>query len=142
MAAHSKKMNIAIEQLEDGLALFFDKRYMSSLTLSGAATEIFGVLFEEIHGVHPIDIDWESTNRIRTALGNEHISKGRLKQLQNRAKNIVKHHDLGSPNKVYLDRFAEAFIMIQRGTNLANALKLSFKHKARFEKWLQINFGT
>ena len=37
MAAKSKKINLAKEQLEDGIELYFKGRYASALTLLGAA---------------------------------------------------------------------------------------------------------
>lgn len=142
MVAHTKKINIAKEQLEDGIDLFLEKRYISSLTLLGAASEIFSNLYYEKHGVHPLDLEWERANRIRSILGHPHISKSQLKRINNSAKNKIKHHDVGDPDRMYINRFGEAFMMLQIAAGTGEALGVKYKNKSQYKRWFNDNFGT
>lgn len=102
-----KKTNLAKEQLEDGIDIFFHKRYVSSLTLLRAATEIFEGMIAEGTGYHPSYSGRVLTNRIRSYYGTAHISKGKLKAICNSAKNTVKHHDIGDPRELCLIALAK-----------------------------------
>lgn len=135
MSRPSKKINIAREQLEDGISLFLDKRYISSLTLLGSASEIFEGLIHQKHGIIPFEKEWTQANTFRLRMGFPHISKGEIRRIRNEGKNIVKHHDLSDGQEVHLDRFAEAFMMIQRAVYNADKLSLKFKYKRKYEKW-------
>lgn len=135
MPARSKKINFAKEQLEDGIALFFEKRYISSLTLLGASEEIMSRLIEEKTGKHPLENMWALANNIRSMLGNSHISKKEIHQTMNQGRNQVKHHDLGGEDEISFSRFSEAFMMIQRATGCAEYLGLKYKNRKLYYDW-------
>ncbi|WP_269617708.1 hypothetical protein [Zhongshania sp. BJYM1] len=137
MARPSRKENVAKEQLEDGIVLFLEKRYVSSLTLLGAAAEIFEGLIHSKEGIEPFNHEWTRANKVRSILGIKHISKGEIRKIYNEAKNQVKHHDLGDDESIQLDRFGEAFMMIQRATSGANRLNIKYKNKLKYEKWFK-----
>lgn len=121
MAAHTKKINVAKEQLEDGIRLFFEERYLSSLTLLGAAEEVFGRILEERTGKDFIEPFWQQVNRIRTTLGSPHISKRELRRMFTASRNWLKHHTPGEAQAQYVNRFGEAFHMIQAATNFCGS---------------------
>lgn len=142
MAAHTKKANAAKEQLEDGIRLFFEKRYLSSITLLGSAEEVFLRILEERSGKDPFDPFWQQINRIRAKLGVPHISKRELRRMFTRARNWLKHHTPGEAQDEYIDRFGEAFHMIQAATDFADQLGLRYKYRQQYRRWLKRNFGT
>lgn len=142
MAAHTKKANAAKEQLEDGIRLFFEKRYLSSITLLGSAEEVFLRLLEERDGTDPIEPLWQQVNRIRTRLGNPHISKRELRRMSTESRNWLKHHTPGEPQTEYIDRFGEAFHMIQAATSFADQLGLRYRHRQEYRRWFNQSFGA
>jgi len=86
MPNHRKKLNLAKEQLEDAIVLFLDKRYTSSLTLAGAAEEIFSGLAHEDTGNNPLDTLHQLFNLSLSEAGEQNISKGDYRKLRNSAK--------------------------------------------------------
>jgi hypothetical protein len=140
---HTTKIALAREQLEDGIALFLAERYVSSLTLLGAAEEILGRIIEAASGAHPLEADWQKANRIRTALGHPHISKAELFRSFNAGRNKVKHHSPGQTLRVTHDRFGVAFMMIQRATSCADYLNLRYKGRTDYRAWfLKLGWGN
>ena len=139
MVARTKKINLARQQLEDGVELFLDKRYVSALTLLGAAEEIMSRLIEERTGAHPLDETWRISNSIRTHFGHPHISKREIHRSFNAGRNAVKHHSPGQPLEILHYGFGEAFMMVQRATGAAQMLALRYKNRARYLLWLRVN---
>lgn len=142
MIVNSEKVDLAKEQLEDGIALFLEERYISSLTLAGAASEVLFGILEACTGETEFDEYWERINRIRRSKGNSDISKGIVKKLSNKAKNLVKHHDRDDSTTVYFNQFGEAFNMINRAVGAAKKLGMDYKNKNEYESWLIEKFDT
>lgn len=140
MPSRLSKMTLAREQLEDGIALFLSARYVSALTLLGAAEEILSRLIEESEGAHPLEADWHRANSIRSRLGKPHISKRQIFQIYNHGRNTVKHHTPSESRYVQHDRFGEAFMMIQRAISSAERFKLKYKGRREYTRWY-INNG-
>lgn len=135
MGSRTTKMALAREQLEDGIALFLSGRHVSALTLLGAAEEVFARIIEERTGAHPLEQDWLRANRIRSLLGNPHISKQEIFRIHNAGRNLVKHHTPGDPVRVTHERFAEAFMMIQRAIGCADGLRIRYRGKKEYRRW-------
>jgi hypothetical protein len=135
MTDRTTKISIAREQLEDGIALFLMKRYVSSLTLLGASEEIMARIIEGAVGKHPLEHSWELANVIRSKLGHPHISKQEIFRSYNAGRNAVKHHSPGQSLHLNHARFGEAFMMIQRATWCADHLKLRYKGKKEYRFW-------
>lgn len=133
--SRTTKICLAREQLEDGIKLFLQERYVSALTLLGAAEEILARIIEGKTGSHPLEADWERANRIRSHLGHSHISKSALFSAYNAGRNAVKHHDPKDPIVTRHDRFGEAFMMIQRATSCADALGLRYAGRREYRNW-------
>jgi len=143
MTSRTTKIAVAREQLEDGVALFLAKRYISSLALLGAAEEILARVLEGSTGKHPLESTWAMANNIRAKLGHPHISKTEVFRIFNAGRNAIKHHTPGETLKMSHDRFGEAFEMIQRATWCAHSLKLRYKGKKEYREWYkESGFGN
>ena len=133
--SRTTKISLARQQLEDGIKLFLDGRYISALTLLGAAEEIVARIIEGRTGSHPLEADWERANRIRSHLGHPHISKSKLFSAYNAGRNTVKHHNPKASLVTCHDRFGEAFMMIQRATSCADALGMRYAGRKEYRNW-------
>ncbi|BAC94640.1 hypothetical protein [Vibrio vulnificus YJ016] len=142
MAAKSKKINLAKEQLEDGIDLYFRGRYVSALTLLGAADEIFCGMLLETQGYSAVDNDWRFNVMLRTYYDTPHLSKGEVKKITNRAKNTVKHHDKGDPLELHFDRQGNAYMMLFRAVSHAEMLSVKFIGRRRFYAWATREYGV
>ncbi|MHA2690740.1 hypothetical protein ACXZ7V_26190, partial [Vibrio harveyi] len=142
MAAKSKKINLAKEQLEDGIELYFKGRYASALTLLGAADEVFCGILLETQNYSATDNDWRFTIMLRSYYGTPHISKGEVKKITNRAKNTVKHHDKGDPLELHFDRQSSAYMMLFRAVSHAEMLNVKFNGKRQFYAWANREYGV
>jgi hypothetical protein len=142
MGTARSKITLAREQLEDGIALFLAGRYVSALTLLGAAEEVLARVIEAKHGSHPLEADWQMANQIRTHLRKPHISKQQFFRVFNEGRNRVKHHTPGASLRVNHDRFGEAFMLIQRATGCADLLRLRYQGRLEYRAWHeQAGFG-
>jgi len=142
LAAHSKKVNFAKEQLEDAILLYLDGRYISAITLLGAAREIFSTAIEKKTGHNIDDRQWELMNKIRTNVGTPHISKRALLKMDRQLYNSVKHYNIDESETLHINRRYEAFPMLYHTFNLALYLDINFKNKAKFKKYLKENFES
>ncbi|CAD5373087.1 conserved hypothetical protein [Rubrivivax sp. A210] len=139
MVAKTKKMTLAREQLEDGISLLMAARYVSALTLLGAAEEILARLLQEAGGEHPLDDYWKGINEIRRARGGEDLSKSFIHRHFNEPRNQVKHHTPGDAHEVVLHKVAAAVMMARRATTAAKDLNLKYKHQEALDTWLRAN---
>lgn len=142
MAAHSKKLNFAKEQLEDAILLFFEKRYISSIVLLGAAEEILSTYLKREKGIDVLNDEWELWNGLRSHLGNPHISKREVQRNKKLAYNSTKHHDIDEVDLTHIYRFGEAFMLLQRVINYAEILKLKYNHRQKYINWFKAEWGT
>lgn len=136
MVAKTNKITIAKEQLEDGLSLLLHGRFISALTLLGAAEEVLARLVEAEGGVHPMDEIWQQANDLSHSKGAGEISKRNLYRSFNEPRNSVKHHTPGHPTSVTLFKVGAAVMMSIRATQAATKLGLSYRFKKEHEQWL------
>ncbi len=92
---HYQSREIAEQQLTDALDMFEKGRYISSLTLSGAAEEIFGKMPSETRS-HADKDDGEmlnffeaSSSRLSDELG---IDLKQIRKEMNKPRNVAKHY--------------------------------------------------
>jgi hypothetical protein len=103
-----KKSQIAIIQLRKAIQLFNSDDFISSLTLAGAANEIFGQLALRRQGYNTLDGDKWFWDGISEMYGKDKPSKEKIKQVNNRIKNSLKHHDKTEDDFVMADFEFEA----------------------------------
>ena len=142
MAAHTKKSTIAREQLEDAVDLFFASRYISCATLLGAAEEILTTVSKEKYGVDLLEHEWQAVNRTRSLLGNPHLSKSDIQRLKKSGYNPLKHYDPGEPDRLHVDGFGEAFMLLQRVIQMADDLKIRYRNRDVYQTWYDENWST
>jgi hypothetical protein len=135
MVARTKKTTVAREQLEDGIALLVSGRYISALTLLGAAEEIMARLIEESGGQHPLDEYWSGINDWNRSHGGNEVSKKFVYRYFNEPRNAVKHHTPGEASSIAIFKVAAAAMMARRATAAADILKLKYKNKAVYDAW-------
>ena len=93
---------VGLTQLEDSIALFLEGKYLSSITLAGAADVIFSDLRKRQGSKNQIEETWDSIVRHREKVdykvavnpetGEEYTKKEAI-AFWNRTRNSLKHHD-------------------------------------------------
>ncbi len=142
MANHSKKINLAKEQLEDAIELLINGRYISCLTLAGAAEEVFTALVDIKLGKNPFNIIHELINHDLAVEGYQKISRGSFRKVRNRARNLVKHHDFGDEESVHINRQHQALATLGQAMISADLLDVKYKNKRKYNAWLKQHRDT
>jgi hypothetical protein len=141
-SAHSKKINLAKEQLEDAIDMLVNGRYISCLTLAGAAEEVFTALADAKLGKNPFNIIHEIINYDLAAEGNQKISRGKFRKVRNNARNLVKHHDQGDDESVHINRRGQAVVTLGQAMISADMLEVKYKNKRKYNAWLKQHRDT
>lgn len=136
MVARTKKTTLAREQLEDGATLLLSGRYVSALTLLGAAEEVLSRLLEEKGGEHPLEEFWVGINEWHRRNGRSDVSRNHIRRVFNEPRNSVKQHTPGESTSVALFKIPAAAMMARRAVTAANALGLKYKNRTQLEEWL------
>ncbi len=137
MANHSKKINLAREQLEDAIDMLVNGRYISCLTLAGAAEEVFTALADAKLGKNPFNLIHELINYDLVAQGHKQISRGKFRKVRNGARNLVKHHDQGDNESVHINRREQAVATLGQAMISADMLEVKYKNKRKYNAWLK-----
>jgi hypothetical protein len=137
LANHSKKINLAKEQLEDAIDMLVNGRYISCLTLAGAAEEVFTALADAKLGKNPFNLIHELINYDLVAEGHQQISRGKFRKVRNSARNSVKHHDQGDDESVHLNRCGQAVATLGQAMISADMLEVKYKNKRKYNAWLK-----
>ena len=104
-------------QLRRAIQLFNQGDYISSLTLAGAANEILGELAKNRHGYNTLDNDKWFWDGIADMFNKGRPSKDKIKQVNNRVINSLKHHDSD------LDTIVEADFEIESQCHIDSAIR-------------------
>ncbi len=88
-----QKSQIAIIQLRRAIQLYNTGDFISSLTLAGAANEILGQFALKRQGYNTLDGEKHFWDEIAEMAGKNKPSKEKIMQVNNRIKNMLKHHD-------------------------------------------------
>ena len=142
MANHSKKINLAKEQLEDAIELLVNGRYISCLTLAGAAEEVFTALVDVKMDKNPFNIIHELINYDLADKGHQQISRGKFRKIRNSARNLVKHHDRGDEESVHINRRSQALATLGQAMISADLLEVKYKNKRKYNAWLKQHRDT
>lgn len=107
--------DLALAQLETALRLFFEgSDFASVVTLAGAADEIFGKLLSAAGKENSLESLKKGVAAIYQRLYGEPGNPTEIANRANRAKNSLKHWDIGQPLIVKLDLEQEAKDMLFR----------------------------
>ena len=134
MVGRTKKITLAREQLEDGVQLLLERRYVSALTLLGAAEEILSRLAEEQGGKHFLEGVWEEVNEWNRSVGGDDVSKTHIYRSFNEPRNSVKHHTPGEVPSVSIFKEPAALMMARRAKHAADYLGLKYRNKKMLEE--------
>lgn len=111
------KAEVALRQLDDAIALFISGRYLSAITLAGAADAVFCGLIEAHGGRVPAEQTWEQIEKVRQMgipLAGD-ISRKEAFQKWNSTRNRLKHHDAGrDDDTLEIFEIDEAYEWIER----------------------------
>lgn len=88
-----EKSKIAVVQLRRAIQLYNAGDFISSLTLAGAANEIFAQFATHRQGYNTLDGDKSFWDSFAQMTGKNKPSKDKIKHVNNRIKNALKHHD-------------------------------------------------
>jgi hypothetical protein len=111
MAVNSTKIEkskLAMTQLRRAIQLFNIGDFVSALTLAGAANDIFGELALKKQGYNTLDNDKWFWDGIAEMSKKDKPSKEKIKQVNNRIKNSIKHHNSADDSIVEADFEFEA----------------------------------
>jgi hypothetical protein len=107
--------DLALTQLETALRLYFEGAdFASVVTLAGAADEIFGKLLSAAGKENSLESLKKAVAAIHQRLYGEPGHLTEIADWANRAKNCLKHWDIGQPLIVKLDLEQEAKDMLFR----------------------------
>lgn len=107
--------DLALTQLETALHLFFEgSDFASVVTLAGVADEIFGKLLSAEGKENSLESMKKAVAAIHQQLYSEPGDPTEISSQANRAKNSLKHWDIGQPLIVKLDLKQEAKDMLFR----------------------------
>lgn len=107
-----EKSSIALIQLRRSIQLHNIGDYISSITLAGAANEIFENLAKRKHGKTALDLDKSFSDGLAELLNKNKVSKDKIKQIDNGIKNQLKHNNSGENDEIEADYHHEAKCLI------------------------------
>ena len=87
------KSNIAIVQLRRAIQLYNKRDFICAITLAGAADEILGGLALNRQGYNTLDNEKWFWDGIAQEFNKDKPSKDKIKKVNNKVKNHLKHHD-------------------------------------------------
>ncbi|MCO6185220.1 hypothetical protein [Rhizobium sp. L1K21] len=138
-AAVYLKADVAVTQLEDAISLFISGRYLSAITLAGAADAIFCGVIEANGGQVPADRTWAEIEAVRQKgiLLADNITRKEAFKTWNFTRNRLKHHDVGRDcNSLEVFEIDEAYEWIERARNSGKELGLEPKNCDEFESYV------
>lgn len=132
-----KKINLALEQLDEAIRQFLDRKsYVSALTLAGAAEEILGRTVELRGGESSLAQRVKDHLMIHNALVGGLLTENQSRWRENFARNAIKHLDRVSDEEIELDLEEEALQMLSRAIHNLILLELPYTDQVqRFDIW-------
>lgn len=134
-----RKVDIAKIQLEEAIRLFVREKFICSLTLAGAAEEIFAG-FLRTKGESPaVEKAIAKIVEIRNGIGVSAMGGRNRKEIicqWNFAKNKSKHHDPDDDEYIAFNECDEAYWMIKRALSNAKECSVPISNEHEFENWV------
>lgn len=132
------KSEIARVQLTEAISLFIQQKFLCSVTLAGAAEDVFAGLLEAKGKKAIVEHSAETIDKIREASGLAvmgSLPRNKIFNLWNFARNTVKHHSKKEECMITINFFDEAYWMIKRALSNASNLGIPISNKIDFESW-------
>ncbi len=132
------KQEIAKVQLEDAIELFLERKWISAVTLAGAAEEIFARLLNLRGEPSAAEETWKEIEEVRATTGLPYAGSRTKKEAfheWNEMKNALKHHSGKDQDPLTFNAFDAAFEMINRANINGERLGVSAENRQEFENW-------
>lgn len=130
------RLTLAKIQLDTALDLFLDqKNYPATVTLSGAAEEIFGRALTNGGGKTALKSAYESIAESHQMLYGEELKEKSFVSHENRARDALKHLQEGNGPTITVDLEIAACWMLVRATQNGKELGLVFERYQEFDNW-------
>lgn len=136
------KREIAQVQLVEAINLFLEEKFIPSITLAGAAEEVFAGLVKQAGFFSIAEISIEEITKIRETTGLNVLGgrpKNEIFNLWNSARNALKHHNKSEPEDVLLHPMTDAYMMVRRALFNAEAIDVVIGNRQDFENWRAAN---
>ena len=138
------KSEIAQVQLVQAIELFVAKKFLPSITLAGAAEEIFARLLSLRGDTPVIEQSYKEIQRIKEVTGLSAMGdkpKNQIFNEWNSAKNNLKHHNESDGDFILLNVFDEAYWMIKRALANSEKLGVRIQNETDFDNWIVENIN-
>ena len=132
------KIRIAIIQLETSISLYFKKNFICAITLAGASEEILNQFAKEKSGITANHLDKDFIDFIAEEYNKDKPSLEKVKQVNNRLKNELKHQNNSTDYCVLADLEFEAELIIDRALRNYQLYFNSFPTSPIITKYLTI----
>ena len=132
------KQEIARIQLEDAIELFLARKWISAVTLAGAAEEIFARLLNLRGEPSAAEETWKHIEEIRAETGLPYAGSRTKKKAfheWNEMKNSLKHHSNTDQDPLTFSAFDAAFEMINRANITGERLGVGAGNRQDYENW-------
>lgn len=136
------RTDIATVQLVKSIELFVVEQFIPSITLAGAAEEIFGKLLQHRGEAPVLEESFTAIQRVRDATGLNVMGGQAKKEViagWNNARNNLKHHS--DEEFAVFNACDEAYWMIHRALENARRLNVAIPNYNDFENWVVININ-
>jgi hypothetical protein len=134
------RIDLAKEQLEAALSLFLDHAsYASSITLAGAAEEIFGKALTRQGKEAVLDWKLKEMNVVHSLLHGKDIVKNEFFAEENKIRNILKHFDTSDSDAFSTDLEEAACWILIRACENASRLGVELDRFKDFDNWFYTN---
>lgn len=141
-----KKSECALFQLVDAVRLFNEKRFISAITLAGAANEIFemlNILNLKRCSISIPEDEWLKTGqdlRSETIKVKKGARGSLIKDIQNKVKNEIKHHNDAKDYEIEVDFGFEAQMKITDAITNYKFLFETYPDDFSVKQFIQANF--
>ena len=126
-------------QLVEAINLFLNRKFICAITLAGASEAIFSGILSNLGIPTATEQTIEHVEKIREITGlqvAEGLSKNKIFNAWNSARNDLKHHSKGEPDRITLNLFDEAYWMIRRALENSRAASIHIENSQEFENWV------
>jgi hypothetical protein len=130
------RIDLAIEQLEDALALFLDhQRHASAITLAGTAERVLGQALRRAGQQAILDWEFDQTDLVHSQLHGQPLPRKVFSDAANRVYNALRHfNEIDAPDFT-ADLEEAACWMLVRACENARRLGRDLDRFAAFDDW-------